>query len=59
MTAPWLGHENWCCVQWNSPICDCGDEPVDLSESTPEERPADDPWIPVCDGRDCGGRPHE
>lgn len=31
----WLGHENWCSVQW-SPICDCGDEPVDLSETPPE-----------------------
>lgn len=38
MTTPWLGHENWCCIQWNSPICDCGDEPVDLSESPPEPR---------------------
>lgn len=28
-------------------------------EAMPELRPADDPWVPICDGRDCGGRPHE
>lgn len=59
MTAPWLGHENLCSIQW-SPICNCGDEPVELSETPPvEERTADDPWIPTCDGRNCGGQPHE
>lgn len=35
MTDAWLGHENGCSVQWG-PICTCGPEDVDLSETPPE-----------------------
>lgn len=53
---PWLGHLNGCSVQWSN-VCNCDpDAPVEFTE---EERPDDDPWIPTCDGRNCGGYPHE
>ena len=57
LTPPtWLGHRDGCSVQWSN-VCDCDpDAPVEF----PEERPDDDPApIPTCDGRYCGGRPHE
>lgn len=41
MTTPWLGHENGCSVQWG-PICTCGPEDVDLSETPPEPRLQDE-----------------
>jgi len=78
MTAPWLGHENLCSLQWSTPPCNCPcpscGVPLDMfpgdgckqSEHNARPatepggpRPADDPWIPTCDGRNCGGQPHE
>jgi hypothetical protein len=35
MTEPWLGHRDLCSSQWST-WCDCGDVPVDLSETPPE-----------------------
>ena len=55
----WLGHRDLCALQWGED-CDCPDGPEYLAEYLAEQRPDDDPApIPTCDGRDCGGRPHE
>lgn len=35
MTEPWLGHWDGCSIQY-SVFCDCGPEPVGLSETPPE-----------------------
>lgn len=53
----WLGHRDLCPTQWGEE-CDC-DLPdpglgLGLDEGDEDARPT-----PSCDGRDCGGRPHE
>lgn len=50
MTTPWLGHWDGCSIQW-SEFCDCGPEPVDLSETTEVRCTA--PRSNSGDGRGC------
>ena len=52
---PWLGHRDLCALQWGEP-CDCPNGAEYLAEQRPDDDPAP---TPTCDGRDCGGVPHE
>jgi hypothetical protein len=50
----WIGHRDLCALQWGEE-CDCNDV-ADPGLDEDDEAPR---VTPSCDGRDCGGLPHE